>query len=93
MKIKSPVGATPLDEETLKGLIPRLSTQQELNEFEASDIADAVKWAMSSRTLKKDLLSATGLRKLHKKMFGSTWKWAGEFRKKQTNIGVEPVDS
>jgi Fic-DOC domain mobile mystery protein B len=47
---------------------------------------------MNSRTLKNDLLSATGIKKLHKKMFGSTWEWAGEFRKTQTNIGVAPAN-
>lgn len=88
MKIQSPPDATPLDDETLKGLIPNLSTYQELDEFEAAGIARATLWAGSSRTLRQDLLSASGLCLLHKKMFEDTWEWAGQFRQRQTNIGV-----
>jgi Fic-DOC domain mobile mystery protein B len=28
------------------------------------------------------------LRELHRRMFNQTWKWAGEFRRSDTNIGV-----
>lgn len=90
MKVRNPPGATPLDDEALKGLIPNLTTQAELNEFEEQNIARALLWAQSSRSLKKNFISATGLILLHKKMFEETWEWAGEFRKRQTNIGVAP---
>lgn len=90
MKVQSPPGATPLDEDTLRGLIPGLTTQGELDEYEAANIAEAMMWASSSRQLRSDLLSASGLCLLHKKMFGDVWDWAGQFRKKDTNIGVSP---
>lgn len=90
MKFNDIPGATPLDEETLRGLIPNLTTQGELNEFEAKNIADAISWTSSSRKLKKDLLSVSGLILLHKKMFDQTWTWAGQFRTRETNIGVNP---
>ncbi len=90
MKIKEVLGATPLDEETLQGLIPGLTTQGELDEFEQANITRALLWAEQSRRLKKDLLSVSGLILLHKKMFEDVWKWAGEFRVRQTNIGVSP---
>jgi Fic-DOC domain mobile mystery protein B len=90
MKFNDIPGATPLDEETLRGLIPNLTTQGELNEFEAKNIADAISWASNSRKLKKDLLSVSGLILLHKKMFEQTWSWAGQFRTRETNIGVTP---
>jgi len=90
VKILSPPGATPLDDETLQGLIPGLTTQGELDEFEAAGIARALLWAYTSRTMKRDLLSASGLCLLHKKMFAETWDWAGQFRRKETNIGVAP---
>jgi Fic-DOC domain mobile mystery protein B len=90
VKIKDLPGATPLDEETLRGLIPNLTTQGELNEFEATNIAAGLTWARGSRTLKRDLLSASGLILLHKKMFEQTWYWAGQFRTRDTNIGVDP---
>jgi Fic-DOC domain mobile mystery protein B len=91
MKVKSPPDATPLDDETLKGLIPGLTTQAELDEFEAAGIARATIWARSSRKLSSELLSATGLCLLHKKMFEETWEWAGQFRVRETNIGVSPA--
>ncbi len=91
MKIQIPPGATLLDDETLQGLIPGLITQGELDEFEAANIAKAILWAGRSREIKKNLLTASGLRLLHLKMFEDTWKWAGEFRKRQTNIGVPPA--
>ncbi|WP_413570318.1 mobile mystery protein B [Bdellovibrio sp. HCB117] len=90
MKIQSPPGATPLDDETLQGLIPGLTTHRELDEFEAAGIARALLWAFNSRTLKKDLLSASGLCLLHRRMFQDTWEWAGTFRRRETNIGVSP---
>jgi Fic-DOC domain mobile mystery protein B len=90
MKLKNIPGATPIDEEILQGLIPNLTLQSELNEYEEQNIAKAFLWASRSRILKKDLLSVSGICILHKKMFGDTWNWAGQFRKRQTNIGVSP---
>lgn len=90
MKIEVPSGATPLDSDALQMLIPNLTTQRELNEFEAQNISDAVVWAQKSRKLKKEILSASGLMSLHRKMFDQTWTWAGKFRWRQTNIGVAP---
>lgn len=88
MKIKDIPGQTPLDEEALAGLIPGLSLQSELDEFEAHNIARARLWTQKSRKLKSDLLSVSGLKLLHEKMFDETWKWAGQFRHKDLNIGV-----
>jgi Fic-DOC domain mobile mystery protein B len=91
VKFETPEGATPLDDETIKGLIPSIRTQGELNEFEANNIAHALIWAKKSRTLKRDLFSVSGLCLLHEKMFSETWTWAGKFRVRQTNIGVAPA--
>jgi len=90
-------GATPLDPDTLAGLIPDLATQEELNAFEQQNIALAVRWALRSRTLRRELLTAHGLRLLtahglrllHQRMFDQTWRWAGRFRTVGTNIGVD----
>lgn len=30
-------------------------------------------------------------RKLHKRLFGKVWTWAGDFRKMEKNIGVDPL--
>lgn len=88
MNIHDPEGATPLDPDLMAALIPDLSTQGELNEFEAQNIAEALRWALRSRTLKRDLLTRSGLMLLHKRMFDQTWRWAGKFRTTDTNIGV-----
>ena len=80
-------GATPLDEQSQRGLIPFLTTQQQLNEFEQSNINLAIQWAEKSRNLKSNLVSIEGVRLLHQKMFNQTWRWAGDFRLSDANIG------
>lgn len=91
MKISSPPGSTPIDPEALAQLIPNLITQEDLNEFEAANIARAMNWAYKSKTLKSDFLSVGNIRLLHEKMFDETWEWAGKFRRKETSIGVDPA--
>lgn len=88
MKIKYAEGATPLDPDSARGLIPRLTMQSELNEFEQTNIQLAVDWASKSRKLKQDLVTIEGIKLLHRKMFDLTWKWAGKFRQHETNLGV-----
>jgi Fic-DOC domain mobile mystery protein B len=31
------------------------------------------------------------VRRLHKRMFGDTWRWAGTFRSTEKNIGIDPA--
>jgi Fic-DOC domain mobile mystery protein B len=85
-------GATPLSEEDVRGLkIESITTQGELNEAEAANIIRGQEWALRSRTATlSDMLDDEYLQRLHVEMFGAVWKWAGEFRPIQTNIGVEP---
>jgi hypothetical protein len=52
MKLTPIRGATPIDEDSLKGLIPNLTLQSELNEFEEQNIEKVLLWASTSRTLK-----------------------------------------
>ena len=79
-------GATPIDEDEKQALIPKhLQMQYELNEFENLNIAQAMPWAHQQQ----NLLKVGFLKKLHKRMFGQTWQWAGQFRKSQKNIGIE----
>ena len=88
MKFAYAPGATPLDPEDLKGLIPQhVTTQGQLNEWEATNILAAENWAYARKH--RDLVSVSFARLLHKKMFDKTWTWAGTFRTRQTNIGVE----
>jgi len=80
-------GATPLDPDEAEGLIPgHISTQGELNEWEQTNIVEGWHWALRQKN--RDLLEESFVRALHKQMFGQTWKWAGNFRKSDKNIGV-----
>jgi Fic-DOC domain mobile mystery protein B len=87
IKLDCPPGATPLDGDELASLIPsHITTQGELNEWEQLNIVQGENWARKQR---KAILNEAFLRQLHKQMFGETWKWAGEFRKSDKNIGVD----
>ena len=38
-----------------------------------------------------DLLSVNYILKLHEKMFGVVWDWAGSFRRSEKNLGLDPL--
>lgn len=86
--IDYPPGATPLDPDEAAGLIPEhIRTQGELDEWEQANIIDGLYWARRQR--RYEILEETFVRELHRRMFGSTWRWAGTFRKSDKNIGVD----
>jgi len=90
MKFEYPTGATPLDPNEIDGLIPpHITTQGQLNEWEAANILRAQNWlfAVSNHG---NFLTIEFTKLLHKKMFDGTWKWAGVFRSTAKNIGVDP---
>jgi len=89
MKIEYPPGATPLEPEDLLELIPTIATHAQLNEFEAQNILEAEQWARGNSRLAGELFSVSGLLQLHRRMFGSTWGWAGRYRTRDTNIGID----
>lgn len=81
--------ATPLTPDEREALIPSYITlRRELNEAEQANILDAEQWAFSR---KRDVLSEAFLKNLHKRMFDRVWRWAGEFRRTERNIGVDPL--
>jgi Fic-DOC domain mobile mystery protein B len=89
MDLKYPTGATPLDpDETAGLLLSHITTREELNHWEQMNIGEAEEWAFNRKH--KDLLSQAFICRLHKKMFGSIWAWAGQFRKSMKNLGVQP---
>jgi Fic-DOC domain mobile mystery protein B len=81
-------GNTPLSPEELADLIPNLATKEELNEWERENILRGREWAVGDRTIANDMASDKYIRKLHQKMFAETWKWAGDYRHTEKNIGV-----
>lgn len=79
---------TPLSPEELADLIPSLATKEELNEWERENILRAREWAVRDRTSAADVPTDSYVWKLHKRMFDQTWKWAGEYRRTEKNIGI-----
>jgi Fic-DOC domain mobile mystery protein B len=87
LTLEYPAGATPLDPNELEGLIPRhLATQQDLNEWEQNNILPARTWLYAR--VRPNVLSEQFNCDLHRRMFGNTWRWAGQFRQSEKNIGA-----
>jgi len=83
-------GQTPLEEEEKEGLrIKSISTQGELDEFEQLNIEKAIEWTIHTNFKSERILTEKFIKDLHKKMYGDVWKWAGEFRKTDKNIGIK----
>ncbi len=82
-------GQTPLEEEEKEGLkIKTITTQAELDEFEQLNIEKAVEWTIHANLKPEKILTEKFVKSLHKRMYGDVWKWAGEFRKTEKNIGI-----
>jgi len=81
-------GQTPLAPEELADLIPNLATKEELNEWEWENILRARKWAIKDRSTATAVVSDDYARKLHRKMFDRTWRWAGQYRRSEKNLGI-----
>ena len=79
LNLDYPPGATPLDPDEAAGLIPsHITTHGQLNEWELVNIVEGERWAFPRK--QNNLLSIEFVRRLHKRMFGDTWRWAGTFR-------------
>jgi len=84
-----PIGATPLDPDELDGLkFPHVTTRGELDHLEQANIVEGLKWL--DRYAGADILTEKFILILHQKLFGQIWNWAGQFRRTEKNIGVEP---
>ncbi len=80
--------ATPLTVEERNGLIPtHIALRSELNELEQRNIAEADRWAFARR---RNVLDEAFLRGLHRRMFNHVWKWAGDYRTTERNLGIAP---
>ena len=83
-------GQTPLDEDEKEGLlIPAIATRGELDEFEQQNIEHAIQWTLTRNFMKQKIFSESFIKDVHKRMYKDVWKWAGEFRKTNKNIGVD----
>lgn len=59
-----------------------------MDEFEQLNIEKTVEWTIAVNLKPEKILTEKFIKDLHKKMFGDIWKWAGEFRKTDKNIGI-----
>lgn len=85
-------GQTPLDPDEAQGLkLKWVATRADLNDVEGANVVRGMLWA-AREIRRKDVVvpSDAFLRKLHEKMFGSVWEWAGRYRLTERNIGVAP---
>lgn len=72
-------GQTPLPEKFQKGLLPKhIQNMLELDEYEEANIVEGLAWLEKSND---DGLNYEFWQKLHRKLFGNVWSWAGEIRK------------
>lgn len=82
-------GQTPINEDEKAGLkIKSISTMEELDQFEQQNIEEAVAWVYGRSFTAAQVLRVNFIQSVHKKMFKNVWKWAGEFRASNKNLGV-----
>lgn len=83
-----PDGATPLSPEELEGIrLPHVATRGQLDALEQANVQQGLLWLR--RQKKSDLLADPFVRRLHEKLFGEVWSWAGTFRRTGKNVGVD----
>lgn len=86
---QEPPGATPLDADELAGLkLDSIETRGDLDRLEQANIIDGQNWLKRQKAA--EVLSEAFLLTLHHRLFGQVWRWAGEFRRTEKNIGVDP---
>lgn len=82
-------GHTALGPDEMDGLLPTyIATRGELNEAEQDNISKALRRQAPTWN---QLLDDKYLRGFHKAMFGEVWSWAGAYRRRETNLGIEPA--
>lgn len=90
LKIEYIDGQTALSEEEMEGLkIPSITTRGELDEFEQLNIEKAIEWTFRLKLKPEQLFTEKFVKDLHNKMYNDVWKWAGNFRNSEKNIGIK----
>jgi Fic-DOC domain mobile mystery protein B len=88
--VTEPDHATPLSEAERHGLLVPALTRAELNRVEAENISKAMSWLfLSRRRLRPESVTAEEwLKRLHRRMYGDVWAWAGQYRTAERNLGL-----
>ena len=81
-------GQTPLAD--ISGLKCKgVTTREQLNAVEFANTAKAIEKYLARRPTRRTApFDRRWMIRLHVEMFGDVWKWAGELRKRDLNIGV-----
>jgi Fic-DOC domain mobile mystery protein B len=88
--LDEPDGATPLTAEEHAALLPgHITLRRELNEVEQAGVLAADAWVF--RRLPRNVLVEPFIQRLHRRMFGDVWRWAGSYRTTERNIGIDPA--
>lgn len=88
--LEEPDGATPVDPDEIAGLkFKHITTRGELNELEQANIQQGLIWLQRRR--RGDILTEVITRRLHTRLFGDVWSWAGNYRDTEKNIGIDPI--
>ena len=89
MNFGDPDGATPLGPDEMRGLkFSHVTTRGELDELEQANIQQGIMWLFARK--RGDVLDDVFLRKAHERLFGDVWDWAGSYRQREMNIGIDP---
>ena len=89
MTLTDPDGATPLGPDEMRGLkLKHVTTRNELDELEQANIQQGIMWLFARK--RGDVLNSIFLCKAHQRLFGDVWDWAGTFRRREMNIGIDP---
>lgn len=89
MIFDEPEGATPLDPDEIAGLkFAHVTTRGELDELEQANIVQGLRWLTRRRG--GDILADEFVCRLHHRLFGDVWEWAGKYRLTEKNIGIDP---
>ena len=81
-------GETPIDVSGLKS--KGIHTRADLNRAEAENIRKAmVKYLAAKPSRRSAPFTQSWAKRLHREMFGDVWKWAGDFRRENLNLGCD----
>lgn len=83
-------GQTLLNPDERAGLIPgHIQFVPELNQYESLNILEAEKKYLQGKRRNWSIEDPGFLKQVHREMFDQTWKWAGQYRRSDKNIGKE----
>ncbi len=101
MSLAPGYGETPVPDDELDALLPgiRELLGDPVSKADIYDLEQGVQAAVAEARLSEvldgrlaldGLLSDHFIRELHKQLYGDIWNWAGKYRVRELNIGVEP---